>query len=277
MKDNTEGENMKNKKTTEPKGCAVITGTSGGLGLALAKLFAADGYELLLVARNADKLDAIRTELSEHYGVTVHVVAEDLTDTNAAQTVYDYVSEKCLTVTALVNNAGFGDFGAYASVDWDRQKAMVDLNVLALMHLTHLFLPAMQNRGQGKILNIASIAAFQPGPLMSVYYASKAFVLSFSEAICRELKGTGVTVTALCPGPIRTGFEDAARLGKSGLFKNIKPSSPEKVALFGYKKMQKGKAVAVHRASNRFLVFVSRFVSRGIVRNTVYNIMKEKK
>lgn len=268
---------MKKQKTNTPAGCAVVTGASGGLGAELAKRFAADGYDLLAVARNAEKLTACKEEIETEYGVAVHICAADLTQESAAQDVYAYAKENGLRVTALVNNAGFGDFGAYETVEWERQRDMVQLNVLALMHLTRLFLPDMQAQKNGKILNVASIAAFQPGPLMSVYYASKAFVLSFSEALARENKGRGVTVTALCPGPILTGFEDAAKLGKSGLFKNVKPSTPQKVAAFGYKKMQKGKAVAVHRASNRFLAFAVRLAPRSLVRNVAYNIMKEKK
>lgn len=266
-----------NKNLRTSCGCAVITGASQGLGLEFAKLFAKDKYDLILVARSADKLAKIKSDIEKSYGVTVYNCVQDLTEEKAATAVYDYAKENGLTVTALVNNAGFGDFGEYVLVDWERQRDMVNLNVVALMHLTHLFLPDMKAQKCGKILNVASVAAFQPGPLMSVYYASKAFVLSFSEALARELKRSGVTVTALCPGPVLTGWASAAQLGDSGLFKKLKPSTPQKVAAFGYKKMKKGKVVTVHKASNRFLIFSVRLAPRGFVRNIVYNIMKEKK
>ncbi len=258
------------------KDCALITGASGGLGLEFAKLFAKDKTDVLLVARNGKKLEELKIGLERDYGAIAHIYPADLTEEASADKIYDFAKGLGLNVCALVNNAGFGDYGAYAETDWRRQSDMVKLNVTALMHLTRLFLPDMLKNGAGGILNVASIAAFQPGPLMSVYYATKAFVLSFSEALARETKNSGVTVTALCPGPIYTGFEEAASLQKSGLFKNVKPTSPEKVAAFGYKKFKKGKAVAVHGLSNRFMVFSTRLVSRATVRNVVYKIMKEK-
>lgn len=253
---------------------ALVTGASGGLGLEFAKLLAKDGNDLLLVARNGHRLEEIKNELEQAHGVKVYFLACDLTQDDGANKVYDYAKENNLQIDVLINNAGFGDFGNYLDSVWEKQRDMVNLNVLALMRLTYLFVPAMKERGNGKILNVASIASFQPGPLMSVYYASKAFVLSFSEALAVELKKTGVTVTALCPGPIRTGFEKTANLAYSGLFKNLKVASAEKVARFGYKKMKKGKVVTIQGGSNRFLVFSTRFAPRSLVRKVVYKIMK---
>ncbi|MDE6442233.1 MAG: SDR family oxidoreductase, partial [Clostridia bacterium] len=195
---------------------ALVTGASGGLGLEFAKLLAKDGNDLLLVARNGHRLEEIKDELEKAHGVKVYFLACDLTQDDSANKVYDYAKENSLQIDVLINNAGFGDFGNYLDSVWEKQRDMINLNVLALMRLTYLFVPEMKERGKGKILNVASIASFQPGPLMSVYYASKAFVLSFSEALAVELKKTGVTVTALCPGPVRTCFEKAANLAYSG-------------------------------------------------------------
>ena len=253
---------------------ALITGASGGLGLEFAKIFAKNEYDLLLVARSADKLGEVKGLLQSEYGVTVHILPKDLTNQTAADEVYAYAEQNGLKVGALVNNAGFGDFGEFSERSWEKQRDMVQLNVLALMRLTYLFVPAMKAEGKGKILNLASVAAFQPGPLMSVYYASKAFVLSFSEALAVELKKSGITVTALCPGPVRTGFEKNAELSNSGLFKNLKVASAEEVALYGYKKLMKGKTVAIQGGRNRFLVFTTRLAPRSLVRKIVYKIMK---
>ena len=167
-------------------------------------------------------------------------------------------------------------FGEFFRADINKLTDMVQVNDMTLMRLTRLILPQMAERKSGKILNVASVASFAPGALMSVYYASKAFVLSFSEALAVEMKPYGVSVTALCPGPTKTGFENAASLQKSGLFKNLKNADAAKTAAFGYKKMKKGKAVAVHGAGNRFLVRLMKFAPRSLVRKCVYKIQKEK-
>lgn len=258
------------------KKVALITGASGGLGLSFARIFAREGYDLVMVARSEHKLNKIKSELEADFGISALVLPADLTLGSGAQDVYMKTHELGLSVDVLVNNAGFGDFGEFALSDLEKQCDMVELNVKALMRLTHLYLGDMKARGAGKILNVDSIAAFQPGPLMSVYYATKAFVLSFSEALSVELRGTGVSVTALCPGPIDTGFESRAALGESGLFKNLKVWSPDVVAEFGYKQMKKGKTVAVKGGLNRLIVFSSRLAPRSLVRNMVYHIQKPK-
>ena len=225
---------------------ALITGASCGLGYEFAKIFASRKCDLVLVARNKEKLEEIKTELEEKYPVNVIVIARDLTESDAADTIYNKLKILGIRVDYLVNNAGFGDNNGYFYTEWQRQEQMVKLNVLALMHLTHLFGNDMRRRGDGKILNVASIAAFMPGPYMSVYYASKAFVLSFSQAIGAELRKDGVTVTALCPGPTATGFEAAANLEKARMFKIFKPAAAADVAKTGYFAMMKGKSVAFH-------------------------------
>lgn len=258
------------------KKTALITGASGGLGLSLARLFAKDGYDLVIVARNEERLNDVSEELSS-LGASVTALAKDLTDPQAPKDIYLETARRCITVDVLVNNAGFGDFGEFAESDLEKQSDMINLNVSALVKLTHLYLKDMKGRKSGNIMNVASIAAFQSGPLMSVYYATKAFVLSFSEALSVELRGSGVKVTVLCPGPIETGFEKRADLQKSGLFKNLKVWSPEKVADFGYKKMKGGRVVCIKGAINKLIVFSSRLAPRALVRNAVYHIQKPKK
>ena len=257
------------------KQTALITGASGGLGLALAHRFAKDGYDLILVARSLSKLEAAKADLETAHGVNVTPLAADLGAPDAAKTLMEEIRARTLTVDVLVNNAGFGDFGAFADSDIDKQSAMVDLNVKALMELTHAVLPAMRENKRGKILNVASIAAFQQGPYMSVYYATKAFVLSFSQAIAHELKDSGITVTALCPGPIDTGFVEAADLGRSKLFRSLPVSTPDMVAEYGYKALMKGKTVAIHRFSNKLLIFTGRFAPRKLISHMICKIQGE--
>ena len=247
------------------KNTAVITGASGGLGREFARLFAKDCYNLILAARNGEKLQKLKEETEKEYGVTAEIFICDLSETEAPEKLFAFCKEKQAEIAALVNNAGFGDFGEFYRSD-----------LMALMRLTRLILPQMIARKSGKILNVASVAAFAPGPLMSVYYATKAFVLSFTEALAVETKPYNVSITALCPGPTKTGFESAAALEKSGLFKNLKNADAAKTAAFGYKKMNKGKVIAVHGAGNRFLVRMMKFAPRALVRKCVYKIQKEK-
>lgn len=257
------------------KQTVLITGASGGLGLALAHRFAKDGFDLILTARSADKLDTAKAAIETAHGVRVTSIPLDLGAPHAAKTLMAAVEEQGLRVDILVNNAGFGDFGAFADSDIDKQSAMVQLNVTALMELTHAVLPSMRQHGRGKILNVASIAAFQQGPYMSVYYATKAFVLSFSQALAYELKNSGITVTTLCPGPIDTAFVQAADLGRSKLFRSLPVSTAQAVADYGYKALMKGKTVAVHRLLNKLLVFSVRFVPRSLVSKTICKIQGE--
>ncbi len=255
---------------------ALITGASSGLGVHFAELFAKDGYDLILVARSEDKLNNLKDCLEERYGVKTVVCVKDLSLPNAAQEVFAFVQEQGMEVDALVNNAGFADFGAYANADWKRQQDMVQVNITALIQLTHCFLKPMIARGSGRIMNVASMAAFQPGPLMSVYYATKSFVLSFTEALSVELRGTGVKVTALCPGPTETGFAKNGHLGNSGLFKNLSVASALEVAAYGYMKLKQGQTVAIPGMMNKLIVTASKYAPRAMARNLVYLIQKEK-
>lgn len=256
------------------KKTALITGASCGLGHSFAHVFAREGYDLVLVARNGERLEEIKSEIEEKYGVKATAIAKDLCETESAKEIYVATQSAGIDIDVLVNNAGSGDFGEFYKCDLSKQIRMVELNCIALMELCRYYLPAMVERGRGNVLNVDSIAAFQPGPLMSVYYATKAFVFSFSQALTRELKGSGVKVMALCPGPIRTNFDVAANFGESGLFKNLKVWSPEVVAEFGYKNMKKGKSYCVLGLMNKLMVFSTRLAPRSLVRETVYQIQK---
>lgn len=249
---------------------AIITGASGGIGYELAKLFAADGISLLLIARSAGKLQQLQHELQQkHPQIKIHVLSTDLSVPDAALDVYNFARTQGLKVSYLVNNAGFGLYGKFYETDWKTEAEMIQLNITTVAQLTKLFLPDMIYARKGKIMNVASVAAFVPGPFMSVYYATKAFVLSFSEAIAAELRDKNVTVTALCPGPTETGFESAANLEESKLFKGKKLPDAEEVARYGYKAMQQGKTVAVHGWDNKLLMFSVRFAPRVLVRQAV--------
>lgn len=228
----------------------------------------------MLVARREKKLLDLKKKLEKTYGIRVEAIAKDLSQKDAALEIFRYTEEKQIAVDLLVNNAGFGDFRRYSDCQWEKQYEMIQVNITALAQLTHCYLNPMLERGYGKILNTASVAAFEPGPLMSVYYASKAFVLSFTEALSVELKGSGVTVTALCPGPTKTGFEENALLQDSGLFKNLKNAGAREVAWYGYHKLMEDKVIAVHGNWNRMITAAVKFMPRKMVRESVYRIQR---
>jgi len=261
--------------TTAPKPShqtALITGASGGLGLELAGLFAKGGHNLILVARSGDKLKALAKELSSRHGVLVEVLSSDLSKIGAGQALVDDLDLRGLTVDVLVNNAGFADFGKFVEAPLEKELNMVDLNIRTLTELTGLLLPGMVARGRGRVLNIASTAAFQPGPLMAVYYASKAYVLFFSEAIANELEGTGVTVTAFCPGAFESGFQARAEMEDSKLIKGKKLPSSSEMAQIGYAALMKGQAVSIGGRGNYLQAQSVRFLPRAVVTRLVRNI-----
>ncbi len=222
---------------------ALITGATGGLGIEFADLFAQKGCDLILVGRSEEKLVRLQEVLHMEYDVGTHLFLQDLAKPDAALSIRQFTEERGIRVQYLVNNAGFGDSAPFAESDWARQQEMVQVNILALMQLTHCYLPEMLSRNSGRILNIASIASFLPGPEMSVYYASKAFVRSFSEALHEETRGSKVTVTALCPGPVDTGFEKAAGLEKSPMFHMMRPADAQQIAREGFLAMMRGETV----------------------------------
>ena len=239
---------------------ALITGASGGLGEEFAKLLAAEKWNLILVARSKDKLDALKSDLEKTHSITVQVIDLDLSLPHATETLMKQIGNQ--DIDLLINNAGFGDFGLFQDANPVRIRQMIDLNVGALTDLTRAILPKMTARKTGKILNVASTAAFQPGPLMTVYYATKAYVLNFSLALSNELQGTGITVTCLCPGPTRTGFATNAHMGKSKLFKRKIMSAAEVVSI-GLRACMQGKELVIPGQTNLFGTFMTRFVSRA--------------
>ena len=255
---------------------ALITGASGGIGLELARLFAADGYDLILIARRAEKLNELKEELEGSKEMKVWVLSKDLTSPFSPQEIFDFTKANDISVDVLVNNAGFGDWGFFAQSKLLKQREMISLNVTALTTLTHLFLPQMIERKSGRILNVASVASFMPGAKMAVYYATKAFVRSFSEALSVELKEikSGVTVTALCPGPVKTEFWERAESADSSISSHLFFARQDFVARYAYKSLMKGKVLAIPGFSVRAMVFLTKFLPRSWVRNMVYMIQK---
>jgi short-subunit dehydrogenase len=247
------------------KKTALITGASNGIGLELAKVHAAKGGDLVLVARNKSKLDQLKNELEKEFKVVVHTIGKDLSAVNAAQDIYDETTKQNIQIDYLINNAGFGDFGLFSETSWEKELEMINLNISTLTLFTKLYLKDMLNKGNGKIINVASTASFQPGPMMAVYFATKAYVLSFSEALSNEVSNKGVSVTALCPGPTKSGFQTAASMENSKLFSNKNLPTSKEVAIYGYGAMIKGKTVAIHGFMNSFLSNSIRFVPRAIV------------
>ncbi|MDN3725199.1 SDR family oxidoreductase [Aequorivita sp. SDUM287046] len=248
---------MKNKKKI-----AIVTGAASGLGFELALLLAKDNYELFLVDVDATKLEGAKKDIEAQYATSIQLLHKDLSKPNVSEEIFLALEGK--DVDVLINNAGFGIFGSFNDTDWLRDISMLNLHVLTTTHLTKLVLKGMVARGSGKILNMSSLAAFQPGPLMSLYYATKAYILSFSEAIANELKGTGVTVTCLCPGQTKTCFQEVVSNGAKASENKIKfnIACPKQVAEYGYDAMKKGKVVAVPGNFNKFLSKLPRFVPR---------------
>lgn len=240
---------------------ALITGASGGLGEEFARLAAARGMDVILVARSKDALTTLAAELIEKHTIKAHVIAVDLSEPSSVQTIVEYLDRHSLAVTALINNAGFGAYGLFAQNDRHTLEEMIAVNIAALTSLTKQILPGMIQRKYGRILNVASTAAFQPGPLMAVYYATKAYVLNLSLALSNETNGTGVTVTCLCPGPTKTGFANHAGMQKSRLF-TLGVMDAHTVAHIGFTAMMKGKPLVIAGLRNRIGACATRFVSR---------------
>ncbi len=244
---------------------ALITGASNGIGLELAKVHASKGGDLVLVARNKTKLDELKSELESQYKVSVYTIGKDLSANNSAQEVYDETTKQNIQIDYLINNAGFGDFGMFVETEWNKELQMINLNITTLTQFTKLYLQDMVKRGSGKIMNVASTAAFQSGPTMAVYYATKAYVLSFSEAVDNEVSDKGVTVTTLCPGATESGFQAAAAMEESNLVKGKKLPTSKEVAEYGYASMMKGKTIVIHGLMNYLMANSVRFTPRALV------------
>jgi hypothetical protein len=246
----------------------LITGASSGIGVELARLFAADKSNVILVARSRDKLELLAEQLRRDHGVEVLVLPEDLSQPAVPRTIFDRLAALGMNVDIVVNNAGFGAAGRVAEIPLERQSDMIAVNVAALVQLTRLFLPGMIQRKRGGVLNVGSTAGFQPGPNMAVYYATKAFVLSFTEALAEELLGSGVTATCLAPGPTATGFAAAAQLGDALLFK-LGTMDAATVARSGYRGFRRGKVIVIPGLTNKLGAFAVRLVPRILVRKLV--------
>ena len=257
------------------RGAALVTGASGGIGEELARLLAADNRDLVLVARSRDKLEALAAELRAKHQIEARVIAADLARPDSPQEIFDRLAAEGIVVDVLVNNAGFGTYGPFVETDLRAELDLLQVNVAALTHLTKLFLPGMVARRGGYVMQVASTAAFQPGPLMAVYFASKAYVLHFSEALANELEGSGVVVSALCPGPTDTGFVAAAGMKESQLFDRGAMTARE-VAEAGYRGMLAGKVIVIPGARNNLLARAVGFMPRGLITRIVRRIQERK-
>jgi short-subunit dehydrogenase len=231
---------------------ALITGASSGIGKELARIHASKGGNVVLVARRGAELESLRSELEDKHKVEVFIFQQDLSKEGAAQHVYDFCKEKNIEIEFLMNNAGFGGHGNFVDRPLEKDIEMIHLNVQALVELSHLFLQDMKARKSGRILNTASTAGFLPGPLQATYFATKAFVVSFSRGTSHELKPHGISVTALCPGPVKTEFEFAAGMGNSEMFKN--GATAYSTALKGYNTMMKGKRICISDVGLNFMI-----------------------
>jgi short-subunit dehydrogenase len=251
---------------------ALVTGASAGIGVDLAECFASDGYHVILAARTESALRAVADRLANTYAITATPIAADLGVLGGGRRLADAIAKAGLSVDVVVNNAGYGVAGAFNGSDEAGQLGMIDLNVRALVELTHIYWPAMLANRRGGVLNVASTAAFQPGPLMAVYYASKAFVLSFSEALWEEARDTGVKVSCLCPGPTVSKFRERAGTGKTQLSQTGEPMTSMSVARMGYDAWQNNRRVEVTGLRNRVTASLVSFLPRSVVLRLVRNL-----
>jgi|LAHS01.1.fsa_nt_gb short-subunit dehydrogenase len=254
------------------KNVALITGGSTGVGYALAEQFAQHGQDLVLVSKNAAALKAASERLKNDYKVEVATFEADLRDETSAEAIYSFCREKKIQVETLVNNAGAGTYGPFAESSADDNEANVQIDIVTLIDLTYLFLHDMKERHSGYIMNVSSTAAFQPGPNLAVFYASKSFVLSFTEAIAVELEGSGVVVSCFCPGPVQSEFLEESGMDKSKVVKKFKPLDVRKAAKVAYVGLHKGKVVVIPGGKNKRRAFIVRFFSRKAVRNMMKRI-----
>ena len=253
---------------------ALITGASSGIGLELARIFARNQTNLILVARSEAKLHEIAKELSSS-GIDVKIYAKDLSILENAREIYEDLKSQQVSVDYLINNAGFGVNGNFTDTNWEQELQMLNLNIMTLTYLTKIFARDMVSRKEGRIMNIGSTGAFQPGPYMAAYCASKAYVLSLSEAVNYELRGTGVTVTTLCPGVTETKFHDVADSNDTAMWRKLSHATAAEVAGYGFKIMMKGKPMGVYGRSNKWIISMNRLVPRCIATAMSGNILKK--
>lgn len=256
------------------KECYVlITGASSGIGYEIAKLYANDGYNLVLVARNLDNLKKVKSELSK-YKIDIKILSLDISKGCDIEKLFNYIEEKEIMVSTLINNAGIGSFGDFKNINWEKEEALLDINIKALTRLTKYFLPKIIESKNGGVLNVASTAAFCSGPRMAAYYASKAYVLNLTEAIYEECKESGIKVACLCPGPVKTDFQDKAGIKKSKAAKKYLMDA-ETVAKIAYKEFNNGKVIIIPGLKNKLLVIINKFLPRSISRNIILRTNKK--
>jgi uncharacterized protein len=250
---------------------ALVTGASEGIGFEICKLLAKDGYSVVLTARNQEQL-LKRVEQLKPHNVETDVIVQDLSLPDACDKLVAELTARNLQIDILINNAGFANYGDFSSNSLEKEMALLQVNIVALTKLTKLLLPSMLKNRYGKIMNLASMAAFVAGPQMAVYYASKAYVLSFSEALACELEGTGVTVTAVCPGATATEFQERAGLGRSKLFEKFKPMDSTTVSEIGYRGMMNGETIVITGAMNKLMALATRLTPRSVSTHLVKRI-----
>jgi hypothetical protein len=267
---------MNKKDNFKYKQTALITGAANGIGYELAYIFAQNNYNLVLVDRLEGKLQEIAQNFQEEFSISVKYIVKDLSKATSPEEIFQELAQDNIKVDVLVNNAGFGTYGLFNETSLTDELEMLQVNLVCMTHLTKLFLKNMVEQGKGKILNVSSAAAFQPGPLMAVYFATKAYVLSFSEALANELEGTGVTVTVLCPGTTKSAFHERTGMADSKLVKGKRMMDAAAVANIGYHALMNGKTIVIPGLINKLMAKSVRFIPRNLVTKIVRNMQEDK-
>lgn len=262
--------------TSEKTQTVLITGASSGIGYELAKVFARNKYNLVLIARNKERLEKISAELNHTYTITSTVLPVDLSKPGSAESIVKELNRKSIAVDILVNNAGIGIYGRFTETEIEKELEIINVNIIALTVLTKLLLPQIMKSGHGKILNVASTSAFVPGPYLSIYHASKAYVLSFSEALAEELRDSGIQLTILCPGATKTEWHKRAQM-KNMAIVNARAIDADRVAEAGFKALMQGKRIIITGIINRIAIFLFRFIPRGFLTRMGILMIGEKK
>jgi len=260
----------------------LITGASSGIGREFAKIYAQNNYNLVIISRRYERMNELKEYILKNINskLMIEIICMDLSVEGASKKLYDIIKRKNIVVDTLINNAGigiYGEFSEYTPMEIEKNNKMINLNLKASIELTKFFLDDMLSRSCGRILNVASIAAFQAGPMMATYYASKAFILSFSEALREELKKTDIVVSVLCPGPTATEFEKSSDLTETGLFSKMKVMSAEKVAKIAYRDFSKGKRIIIPGIINKLAVFGTKIVPRVVATKIAGKLQEKKK